>query len=298
MTFWNLVALATFNLCRGDNNIMVPLYHDEVTGSPAVAVTVRGLGEVQHATCALTFARTSVFRFDVDLTSTIIFETNTSYVEPNARFHTEEAISKSSLTIGPRSTMLEMFNPIAVIKNSSDPVSLILNTTDEFFYNHCIAESLVAARYTNAGTGIRLQGMRGSVAMIDREVSSVGDEVILKLIPENVLMALPLRPYNELMLSILAAGMTRSSHPPMHFTNCHNLPQSLSLQLAIWTTEETWVHLIVYPEDYFEVPGSDVCRLKIVKYRRGAIFVNPLMLPGLNFRIHQYGLLELCDTSI
>ena len=296
MSIWNLVFLATVKLCLGDNNIMVPLYHDAVTGSPAVAVTVRGVTQID-ARNVCTLARRSMFRVNVNNGShdrTIILERNISFSDPDLLFITAPS-RLPQMGMGPGSTMLETFSPIAFVRNSSDPVSLILNSTDDFFYNHCVPESVVTAPYTIVGSDIHLQG---SIAMVDRAVASPDAHMIFRYLSEKVLMAIPVNSYNQLISSIEAAGLSRIASSDF-FTNCDFLPQSLSLRIVIRTTDTSFAHLIVNPDDYLvKIPGTDRCRFQIVRSNGQAITLNPLMLPGLNVRIHREGQIQFCDTSL
>jgi hypothetical protein len=299
MTFWNLFALlAILNSCRGDRNIMLPLFQDPVTSSVGVSAMVRG-SRHSYATSVCTLSWRSMVRVDPDDVAddlTIILESsNIRFVEPAPVYLVGDSLLRE-LGMGPGNAMLEMFSPISFLRNLSGPFSLILNSTDEFFYNNCVPESLVAARYTNSISGPRLQG---SVSMTNREVQSHDDELIFNYISGNILMLLPVDFYNQLMSSILAAGMTQLPGSSGRFTNCEILPQSLSLRIAIRIPDTSFANIIVKPEDYLEkIPGSDHCRFKVTPNCQRAIFLNPLMLPGLSVRDHRDRLLEFCDTSI
>ena len=281
------------------SDLVVPTDFDSFSGDVLVSTSFVGIDERDPLT-VLTLSRSSLIATGESCCPServFLIGDRVRVEDPGIVFSTT-TLGRPQIGMGPESAILNSHGPIALVKNLTNPVGLVLNSTEEFFNDFCAPDSMTTIRYFGHAVGI---GFPGSL-VIGSTTSSPVERVYMKTVSEGMLLGVPFDILSAIVDGLENAGVVR--HSGNNFTNCGNLPSSLSITLTIRNSDRSIASLRILPEDYLRpVGGTDVCRLMISTSYRRVILLNPLMLPGVNIRLGRWtrehgGTIQLCDTSL
>jgi len=285
-------------------NQIIPTEFDSFSGDVLVSTSVVGVGgHDRDPMTVLTLARSSLIATgDTCCPSERVFViANRFRIEDPYLVFAPTTLGRPQIGMGPDSAILDSHGPIGLFKNLTNPVGLVLNTTEEFFNDFCDPTSITTFWYsTSRVNGIAMVGSLGFGSLIATPL----ERIYMKTVSDGSLLGVPFDIHSSIMDALAHAGAVRMMGN--NYTNCENIPHSLSLTISIRNPNDyTNSSLTILPEDYLrKIPGTDTCRLLISTSYRRVILLNPLMLPGVNIRLGRRssrdsgGYIQLCDTSI
>jgi hypothetical protein len=202
---------------------------------------------------------------------------------------------ESSLAVKRGSWIRNNFGPIAYTGNE-----LVLNSSRSEFLQTCALGSNVSVDVFEDGLD---DSFAGGVRLQDSRFHQQGVSFRLRSLQGGVIGSVPneIMQHIELELSRMGAIVAVTGRPqPRTIASSCNSTLLASLPNLVYEVGSSG-QIVLSPYDYIKaVPERNVCVFQIAKPApRGAggyYFLNPLMIPGLNFRISN-DLLEICDSS-
>lgn len=227
---------------------------------------------------------------------TMIFQSADPYASGYSIMYPEMqlyAFSNSSyLGIGPGSVLTQTTLSVSVIKNAErgGGAELIFGSSFANFNSSCVNDSILSLNYTNLDRV-------GSVVRLSGEI--VGDYDMRIQTNHDFRAGVPAVVFDRLVALVIASGATRiepARFGTAEFLNCtESVHQSLpDLEFVFG---DKGVSLL--PGDYLDVDNvTRRCRMRVASLYmpNASIWINPLMLVGMNVRFNSDHMIELCDS--
>ena len=203
--------------------------------------------------------------------------------------------SESSFALKRGTWIRNRFGPIAFTGNE-----LVLNSSRSEFLQTCEPDSIIDVELFLGGLedsfagGVRLEDGRFHESQVSFRLRSLQDGVIGSV--SNEIMQ-----YIELELSRMGAIVAVVIRPqPRTIALSCNSTLLASLPNLVYELD-SFGQIVLSPDDYIKaVPERNECVFQIAQpapaSAGGYFFLNPLMIPGLNFRVSN-DLFELCDSN-
>jgi hypothetical protein len=210
--------------------------------------------------------------------------------------------SSSFLSIRRNSWIRTDFGPIAYTGNE-----LVLNSSRDAFLATCSRPGSSIQVPFEHGVLRNVDRFSGGIRSSDRVFSAIGFGIQFNSspYPPEVVGSIPQLLFLQIVRTLQAAGSTplMESRIPSHSRFVQNCTQSmLGLLPNILVRIANLVDLVLFPEDYIRiVPERNECIIRFAlevdpRILNPDYFVNPLMLPGMNFRISN-DFFEVCESN-